>query len=528
MPEGLEGLAEIAEADGAGPPTGTNLGHRQLTLRHAFAQSLGLAPMISAGVLLGLIASPISGAGVNATFSVLVAGIGCLGLGYAVALFARRWAGAGSLYEYLARGATARFGVFAAGIYFIGMMWAGGPSITSGIADVTQPFLQQRLSIHLAWWIIMLIALAAVQILSFFGIRLATRVMLYIVGFGLIPMLILAFTILAKGGAHGLTGAPFNPSTTSLGTAVNGMLIAVTLFVGFEAAAALGEETKHPHRDIPRAVLLSLIAAGIFFVLMTYVITMGYGTAAVAHGVWANDPAYLDTMANRYVGGWLATILDIVVIFDGFASMLMFTVVVGHGLFSLARDGLLPKVFATTSKYNTPYVANSTLAAATIVGMIVIPAAGYAKTFGLPNDTLAILSLTTSAGSYLIQIIYFAVVVVALKLVYSTRGQPGQWWKYLVVLIGCSVPVLAYKGALIPVPVDLSKSVNYVALFYAIGMAVLVALWWGYLRRRLPNRLDAAAAHVATAEPVKVLTGEAPPPTTPPPSTIPPGTIVGG
>jgi amino acid transporter len=523
MPEAIEGLSEIAEAAGAGPPTGVVLGHRQLTLRHAVAQSLGLGPMISAGVLLGLIASPVSGAGVNATFSVLVATIGCLGLGYAVSLFARRWAGAGSLYEFLARGSTARFGVLAAGVYFVGMMWAGGPSIGSGLADVTQPFLQLRLSLNVSWWVIIVVGAVLVQLLNFFGIRLATRVMLYTVGFGLIPMLILAVTILAKGGANGLTLSPFNPSTTSIGTAFNGILIAVTLFVGFEASAALGEECRHPHRDIPRAVLLSLLAAGLFFVLMTYVITMGYGVHAVAKGVWANDTAYLDTMANRYVGSWLAVILDIVVIFDCFASMLMFTVVVGHGLFSLARDGLLPKVFATTSRYNTPWVANSTILAATLVGIIVIPLAHYAKTFGLPNDTLAVLSLTTTAGSYLIQLIYFAMVVVALKLVWSMRGQPGQWWRYIVVLIGCSVPVLAYKGVLIPVPADLGTSVNYVALFYAAGWVLIVLAWYVYLSRRLPNRLDTAAMHVATAEPVEIMRhGQAAPP-----PAVPPGAIIG-
>jgi amino acid transporter len=521
MPEAIEGLAEIAEAEGAGPPRGEDLGHPALKLRLAVAQSLGLGPMISAGVLLGLIASPVSGAGVNATFSVLMATVGCLGLGYAVSLFARRWAGAGSLYEYLARGATARFGVLAAGVYFVGLMWAGGPSLGSGFATVVQPFLDNRLSIHISWWVIMLIGAGLVQVLNFLGIRLATRVMLYVVGFGLIPMLILAVTILAKGGADGLTLSPFNPGTTSIGTALNGILIGVTLFVGFEAAAALGEECEHPHRDIPRAVLLSLLAAGAFYVLMTYVITMGYGTAAVAHGTWANDPAYLDTMANRYVGSWLATILDLVVIFDAFAAMLMFCVVVGHGLFSLARDGLLPKVFATTSRYNTPWVGNLMMFVAMVVGMIAIPVLGYAKTFGLPNDTIAILSLTTTAGSYLIQIIYFAVVLVAFRLVYSMRGRPGQWWRYLVVLIGASVPILAYKGTLIPVPSDLGTSVNYVALFYAIGMAVLVLLWYLYLSRRLPDRLDTAAAHVATAEPVEIMRhGQA--------SAVPPGTIVGG
>src|SRR5579884_3824594 len=288
MPEAIEGLAEIAEAEGAGPPTGEHLGHPALKLRHAIAQSLGLGPMISAGVLLGLIASPVSGAGANAAFSVLAATIGCLGLGYAVSLFARRYAGAGAMYEYLVRGATPWIGVLAGGLYFLGLMWLGGPSITSGFAVVAQPALQSHLSIHISWWVLMLIGAAIVQVLNYFGIRVATRAMLAFAFVGLIPMLILAITIMAKGGANGNTLAVFNPSTTSIGDAFNGVLIGVTLFVGFEAAAALGEECRDPHRDIPRAVMLAIAAGGVFYVLMTYAISIGYGVHAVSQGAWAN------------------------------------------------------------------------------------------------------------------------------------------------------------------------------------------------------------------------------------------------
>ena len=92
MPEAIEPLEEVAEAEGAGPPAhgGPHLGGRRLTLRHAVAQSLAIGPMISTGVLLGVIANPQTGAGANTALSVLAATIGCLGLGYAVSLFARR------------------------------------------------------------------------------------------------------------------------------------------------------------------------------------------------------------------------------------------------------------------------------------------------------------------------------------------------------------------------------------------------------------------------------------------------------
>jgi amino acid transporter len=506
MPEGIAPLEEVAEAEGAGLPShgGPHLGGRQLTLRHAVAQSLCIGPIISAGVLLGVIANPSTGAGANTALSVLAATIGCLGLGYAVSLFARRYAGAGAMYEYLVRGAAPWVGVLAGGIYFLGFMWLGGPSITSGFADVAQIALQTHLSINISWWVLMLIGAVLIQVLNYFGIRVATRAMLAFAVIALIPMLIMAFAIIIKGGAHGNTLSVFNPSTTSAGTALNGILIGVTLFVGFEAAAALGEECKHPHRDIPRAVLLTILAGGFFYVLMAYAISIGYGVHAVAKGVWANDPAYIDTMATRYVGSWLATILDFVIVLDALAVMLAMCVVVGHGLFTLARDGLVPKVFATTSRrYNTPWVGHLVMLAAVVVGIVLVHAFNYAKLFGLPNDLIAVLSLTTTVGSFMVQLIYLAIVVVGLKLVWSMRGRAGQWWRYLVVILGISVPILAYKGALIPVPTDIGKSVNYVALFYALGMVAIIVVWFLWLRVNRPELIARAASHASVAEPVQ-------------------------
>src|SRR5581483_1511663 len=58
MPEGLEPLEEIADAEGAGLRMhgGPHVGGRRLTLRHAVAQSLAIGPMVSTGVLLSVIA----------------------------------------------------------------------------------------------------------------------------------------------------------------------------------------------------------------------------------------------------------------------------------------------------------------------------------------------------------------------------------------------------------------------------------------------------------------------------------------
>ena len=102
--------------------------------------------------------------------------------------------------------------------------------------------------------------------------------------------------IVAKGGQGGNTLTMFDPGQTSLfgfanGGVFGGVLLGILLFVGFEAAASIGEESHDPHRSIPRAVLWTVAAAALLFTFIAYAFSIGYGKAAVAKGAWALDPA---------------------------------------------------------------------------------------------------------------------------------------------------------------------------------------------------------------------------------------------
>ena len=117
-------------------------------------------------------------------------------------------------------------------------------------------------------------------------------------------MLILGIVIVAKGGHGGNTLTMFDPGQTSLfgfanGGVFGGVLLGILLFVGFEAAASIGEESHDPHRSIPRAVLWTVAAAAAFFIFMAYAFSIGYGKAAVAKGAWALDPAAVDTLGDE-------------------------------------------------------------------------------------------------------------------------------------------------------------------------------------------------------------------------------------
>ena len=95
------------------PPTdGGGLGERRLGTMAAVAQALAIGPMFSTALVLSLVSNPDNGSTFNTALSVLIAGLGVLAIAYAIALFARKYQGAGAIYEYLTHGAHPAVGVF--------------------------------------------------------------------------------------------------------------------------------------------------------------------------------------------------------------------------------------------------------------------------------------------------------------------------------------------------------------------------------------------------------------------------------
>src|SRR4051812_41823249 len=114
-------MSDMASTGGPGSGIG-QLGERKLSTIHAIGQSLAIGPIFSAAVLTGIVAQF---AGWNAPASTVLGALGALALGYVVSLYARRYAGAGAIYEYLTHGAHPTIGVFSSGVYFLGMLFLG-------------------------------------------------------------------------------------------------------------------------------------------------------------------------------------------------------------------------------------------------------------------------------------------------------------------------------------------------------------------------------------------------------------------
>jgi len=235
------------------------------------------------------------------------------------------WALAGTYIFYAVTTAMAG-GRFAAGFLDSTGIWK---------TSATWPgFLLGAIGIGLIWW------------LASTPARGGTRVLL--AAEGITVALIVIVIVFAKLAGHsgpgklGLTGSAFSlPSGTPLSTLFLGVVFGFLSFAGFEAASTLGEETKQPNRDIPRAILGVAIFGGIYFVVVTAVESMGFGTSAAGVKAFINSPSLIGDLGTAYVSSWIG-IITLGAMVSAFSCALACTVGSARLIFALGRDGILP------------------------------------------------------------------------------------------------------------------------------------------------------------------------------------------
>lgn len=142
------------------------------------------------------------------------------------------------------------------------------------------------------------------------------------------------------------------------GGVLGGAGIVFFAFIGFDAVSTAAQEAKNPRRDMPIGILGSLVVCTILYVLFSHVLTgVANWEEFKTAGKEASVTYAIDTYMQGY--GWLATLITIAIL-AGFSSVIL-VMLLGQSrvFFSMANDGLLPKVFSTLHpKFRTPYKSN--------------------------------------------------------------------------------------------------------------------------------------------------------------------------
>lgn len=145
------------------------------------------------------------------------------------------------------------------------------------------------------------------------------------------------------------------------GGIISGAGIVFFAFIGFDAVSTAAQEAKNPSRDMPRGILGSLIICTILYVLFSWVLT---GVAPFTDFVREGKEASVAYAIETYMHGyhWLSILVTIAIL-AGFSSVIL-VMLLGQSrvFYTMATDGLLPKVFCTLHpKWRTPYKSNMLL-----------------------------------------------------------------------------------------------------------------------------------------------------------------------
>jgi APA family basic amino acid/polyamine antiporter len=131
-------------------------------------------------------------------------------------------------------------------------------------------------------------------------------------------------------------------------------------YIGFDAVSTVAEETKNPARDLPIGIIGSLIVCTIFYIVVAAVFT-GLVPFIELQKVSSSGQAEALTMALDYVAPAGVTLPQTIVAFGSVvahtAVLLVFQLGQPRIFMSMARDGLLPSVFASIHpRFKTPHV----------------------------------------------------------------------------------------------------------------------------------------------------------------------------
>ena len=143
---------------------------------------------------------------------------------------------------------------------------------------------------------------------------------------------------------------PFAPN--GVGGVLKGVSAVFFAYIGFDAISTTAEECKNPQRDLPKAMMYALIICTVLYVIITLVLTGMVSYKELGVG----DP--LSFVFARVGLPRLSGLVAVSAVFAMASVLLVFQLGQPRIWLTMARDGLLPQVFATIHpRFHTPSFA---------------------------------------------------------------------------------------------------------------------------------------------------------------------------
>lgn len=420
--------------------TGDQLEHGQLGLLGVLMPGLAqVAPAFNLFFTTGVMAS-LAGASVPLVF--LISMVGMAATASSLALFAGIYPSAGSFLTYIARSIGPRVAVTVGVITLLGYIIAfGGIYIFVGSYIVDNVLGSPSIPGIVPIVTVLYGILVVLPVIIGLKVGVRTSIVLYL--FEVVALLLLGIVILVRGGANGLSASPFTwPTGAGSQEVFIAFSLAVLAFGGFEAAAPLAEETRNPRRNVPIAVVGTVLVSGAIYVLGSYALVTAFGASNAA--TLAGDANPFQTAAKTFLPV-VAPLITWIFLSSVTSSYVAANTQTARVIFAGARGGLWARSLAGVSpRFRTPAAA----AVAFVAPSVLIGVISYA--FTDPGTASGLLGTWGILGL----VIMYVVANVALIVEWSrfrragVRKNPLLW--VVVPLTGLVVLAIPIWGDLRP------------------------------------------------------------------------------
>jgi len=458
---------------------------RELHLWEAVGISLALmAPSMAANINPQGTAGSV-GRAVPLAFA--LATIGVLLIAWTFVRLTQRFNHAGSVYGFVGATLGPRAGVIAGwslmGTYtFYGVVTTAASGIFGAeFLDALGVWTNQP-----AWapYLVGSIALAGVWALAASNIREGTRVLLAIEGTTVALILIVSVIIfikLATGTAPNGNTLDFSVFSVPSGTGASAVFLGVVFgflsFAGFEAAATLGEEAQEPRRDIPRAILAVAIFGGLYFVFVTAVEVMGFGTDAKGIESFIGSGSLLGDLGSQFVAGWVGELITIGAAVSAFGCVLACIVGAARLLYALSRDEVGPAALGTVStRSGVPGRATAGI----VIAVYVMIALGW---FVLGQAPFDLFVATATIGTLILLLVYAIATIGAATLLFFSGERRVAMWEIVVPALALVLIGYTFLRNVYPYPTDAAKWYPIIAAVWAVIGVLLTFVRYAATRR---------------------------------------------
>lgn len=420
---------------------------RSLSVWQAVGLSLALmAPSMAANINPQ---QPALSTGRAVPLAFLIAAVGVLLVAYTFVRLCQYYKHSGSVYAFVGATLGPRTGVVAGwGLVGTYVFYAVTTAAAAGIFGID-------LLNSLGIWknppsgapvLLIAVVLAVALVVAALPARRGTNTLLIVEVTTVALILIVSVVVFAKLIGHSAPGGNrFTMSVFALphGVPLSGLFLGVVFgflsFAGFEASSTLGEETRNPSRDIPRAILGVAVFGGIYFVVVTAAEMMGFGTSAKGVSAFAGSPSLLGDLGKSYVGAWVGNIITFGTTISAFGCCLACTVGASRMIYAMYRDSFGERGIGKVSRWGTPAWAT-----AVVTVMVVAIYVTYVA-ISAHASAVAVNAFAWSAqiGTLILLVAYILATLGMMLLVFVRRRMPSvPNWQVVIPI--AAIALLGY------------------------------------------------------------------------------------